>query len=231
MQIIAHRGFWQNPTNPHDSHSHDSPNLKAQNLQNSLISFECAFNCGFGIETDLRDCNANIVISHDLPTLSATNAVQLFALYNNLRSTQTLALNIKADGLGESLKNLITAHKITNYFCFDMSVPDMRHYARLGLKFFTRQSEIERDLPLYDEANGVWCDEFYESWISEKVILGHLQKGKKVAIVSPELHKREYKSAWNYYKKIIDSNALNGNSNILLCTDFPQIAKGFFNDN
>lgn len=241
MQIIAHRGLWQNPTNSHlnphdspiDSPSHDSPNLKAQNqktqnLQNSLISFERALNSGFGIETDVRDCNKNIVISHDIPTLSATNVAQLFALYNKAHSTQTLALNIKADGLCKSLQNLITAHNITNYFCFDMSVPDMRHYARLGLKFFTRQSDIERDLPLYDEANGVWCDEFDESWISEKVILEHLQNGKKVAIVSPELHKREYQSAWNYYKQIIDLNALKGNSNILLCTDFPQIAKDFF---
>ena len=67
MQIIAHRGLWQNPTNSHlnphdspiDSPSHDSPNLKAQNqktqnLQNSLISFERALNSGFGIETDRK---------------------------------------------------------------------------------------------------------------------------------------------------------------------------------
>lgn len=229
MQIIAHRGFWQNPKNPHQPNLNPQNLLhlpKSQNLQNRLQSFECAFLQGFGIETDLRDLCTNLVISHDMPTSSATKLEELFTLYNRLNSTQTLALNIKADGLGEVLLNLIMAHKITHYFCFDMSVPEMRKFAHLGLRFFTRQSEIERDLPLFSEADGVWCDEFYESWISENVILGHLQKGKQIAIVSPELHGREYLSRWEYYKQIIASNALQ--ENLMLCTDFPQIAREFF---
>ncbi len=109
-----------------------------------------------------------------------------------------------------------------------MSVPDMRIFAQNGLNFFTRISEIEQNCALYDEAQGVWCDEFYSHWISESTILAHLENGKKVAIVSPELHKRQYLSAWRNYKQIIESNALSGDSRIFLCTDFPHLAKEFF---
>lgn len=109
-----------------------------------------------------------------------------------------------------------------------MSVPDMRIFAQNGLNFFTRISEIEQNCALYDEAQGVWCDKFYSHWISESTILAHLENGKKVAIVSPELHKRQYLSAWRNYKQIIESNALSGDSRIFLCTDFPHLAKEFF---
>ena len=183
----------------------------------------------------LRDCNTNLVISHDCPTFSAINAKQLFALYQKfVRESSTnlppLALNIKADGLQNLLKNLLEKYQIQNYFCFDMSVPDMRGFECLGLNFFTRQSEIEPNPALYDTAQGVWCDEFYSHWISESTILAHLENGKKVAIVSPELHKREYLSAWKHYKQIIESNALSGDSRIFLCTDFPHLAREFFTD-
>lgn len=226
MQIIAHRGFWC-----------DSTLQIAQNLTpNSLKSFECAFQNGFGIESDLRDYNAQLVISHDMPSANAIKAEQLFSLYQRCMSESSanpinlppLALNIKADGLQNLLKNLLEKYQIQNYFCFDMSVPDMRHYAHFGLTFFTRQSEIEQNPALYDEACGVWCDEFYSHWISESTILAHLESGKKVAIVSPELHKRDYKSAWQDYKQIIESNALSGDSRIFLCTDFPHLAREFF---
>ena len=33
--------------------------------QNTKISFERAIDNKFGIEMDLRDCNGNIIISHD----------------------------------------------------------------------------------------------------------------------------------------------------------------------
>jgi len=52
----------------------------------------------------------------------------------------------------------------------------------------------------------------------------HLDNGKKVAIVSSELHKREYLKHWTYLKSwdIINDN------NLILCTDFPEIATKFF---
>lgn len=218
MQILAHRGFW----GLQDSTKQIKPN--------SLESFKHAFQNGFGIESDLRDFDLQLVISHDMPTSRALRAQSLFALYKNFLHNPPLALNIKSDGLQVALKALLEKYRVKNYFCFDMSVPDMRIFAQNGLNFFTRISEIEQKCVLYDEAQGVWCDEFYSHWISESTILAHLENGKKVAIVSPELHKRQYLSAWRDYKQIIESNALSGDSRIFLCTDFPHLAKEFFNE-
>jgi glycerophosphoryl diester phosphodiesterase len=50
MKIIAHRGMWFN-----------------KHEQNTLVAFERALENGFGIETDFRDFNGSLVISHDLP--------------------------------------------------------------------------------------------------------------------------------------------------------------------
>ena len=50
MQFISHRGFWLKPEE-----------------QNTGIAFTRALKAGFGIETDLRDHQGNIVISHDMP--------------------------------------------------------------------------------------------------------------------------------------------------------------------
>ena len=50
MEIIAHRGFWRKKTD-----------------QNTIGAFKLALNNHFGIETDIRDQNGQLVISHDIP--------------------------------------------------------------------------------------------------------------------------------------------------------------------
>ena len=50
MKILSHRGFWLNPEE-----------------KNKQISFKRAVDCGYGIETDIRDYNGKLVISHDIP--------------------------------------------------------------------------------------------------------------------------------------------------------------------
>jgi len=58
------------------------------------------------------------------------------------------------------LVRLLAAYKITNYFVFDMAVPDGIIYARLNMTTYTRQSEYESVPPFYELAEGVWLDEF-----------------------------------------------------------------------
>ena len=108
-----------------------------------------------------------------------------------------------------------------------MSVPDALSYINLKLKVFTRQSEYEKEPSFYEYASGVWLDEFYSHWIDEKLIKTHLNNGKLVCIVSPELHKRDYHKEWQEYKKI--SENLKAGDKLLLCTDYLDEAKEFFN--
>jgi hypothetical protein len=209
MLIISHRGFW-----------------KEKDEQNTLLSFQRSFENGYGIETDIRDYKGNLVISHDVPDKNAILLSELLHLHKSYQGLK-LALNIKSDGLQDRLYSALNKFDTTNYFLFDMSIPDGLEYIEKDLKIFTRQSEYEK-FPAYLElSEGVWLDEFHSHWVSNEVITDYLTINKDLCIVSPELHGRDYKNEWSDYKKI---NFKLGKGELMLCTDFPDSAKNFFNE-
>jgi hypothetical protein len=153
----------------------------------------------------------------------------LLAQYAELGSTACLALNIKSDGLAPHLASLLEAHAITNYFAFDMSVPDMLHYARAGLRFYTRHSEYEPQPALYEPAAGVWLDAFDRTWFTRETIAGHLRAGKDVCVVSPELHGREVEAVWQMLEGLSGERSFGiASPRLLLCTDRAPVAEGMF---
>jgi len=210
MIIISHRGFWE----------------KSEE-KNTKIAFKKAFEMGFGVETDIRDYAGELVISHDIADKYSLRLEDFFELYNNYNDDLILALNIKADGLQDKLKYLLNHFAISSYFLFDMSMPDALVSKNTGLTIFTRQSEYETKPYLYDNANGIWLDEFQTHWIDKDVINSHIKNNKKICIVSPELHGRNYKKEWNDYKKVETNFNID---NMMICTDYPQDAKRFFNN-
>ncbi|EAK0440363.1 hypothetical protein YZ16_07550 [Campylobacter lari] len=209
MTIISHRGLWNKC-----------------NEKNTMKAFEQSFKNNFGVETDLRDMLEQIVISHDMSNSNCLTLDDFFALYKRFSNNFPLALNIKADGLQSILKEFLEKYNVNNYFVFDMSVPDALLYIKAGFNVFTRQSEYEKQPSFYNEACGVWMDEFYEHWINEKIIREHLENNKKICIVSPELHKRDFKKEWQEYKEI--SKKLDNDDSLMLCTDYPIQAREFF---
>lgn len=209
--ILSHRGYWLQ-----------------QEEKNTTVSFERSFSLGFGTETDIRDFNGELVISHDIANKQAITLKYFFELYASFDKTLPLALNIKADGLQQPIAELLRKYNIENYFVFDMSIPDTIGYLKKGISFYTRQSEYETNLALYQEAQGVWIDEFNHHWIDDNVLKAHLDKGKNICIVSPELHKREYHKEWLDYKTNYN---LFTDSRISICTDKPEEAKAFFYEN
>ena len=212
IEIISHRGLWRKPFE-----------------RNSLASLRSSIDEGFGLETDVRDLNGDLVISHDMPTGSDENVTldELLRIYCSSSCNLTLALNVKSDGLSSSIKEQLQKYKIENYFVFDMSVPDTLSYKNEGLNYFTRQSEYETEPVLYHEACGVWLDEFQGHWIGRKEIQQHIKKNKKICIVSPELHNRKYEKEWNHYKEIEQQLNI---TNLMICTDYPELAQEFFNE-
>lgn len=213
MEILSHRGYWKN-----------------EGEKNTKIAFERSFQLGFGTETDIRDLNGELVISHDPPTIDCQylTVADFFKLYNICGYGLQLALNIKSDGLQRKLMQLIIDFNITNYFVFDMSIPDTIGFFKTNTKIFTRQSEYEINPAFYTQVDGIWLDEFNEHWIDDDVIKKHIKNGKKVCIVSPELHGREYDLVWKKYKSIFLADSEN---RISICTDLPEIAKKFFYEN
>ena len=205
MIVLSHRGFWLNNSE-----------------KNTKLAFERSFSKGFGTETDIRDYNGELVISHDIANSQSMPLTDFFDIFVKYDKELYLALNIKADGLQQKLKKILEEYKIQNYFLFDMSVPDGLICIKNNLKVFTRESEYEKQPSFYYESDGVWLDSFIDEWIDEKVINKHLNNAKKACIVSPDLHKRAYKSTWQRYI------TFKNNDNVLLCTDHPDEAQEFF---
>lgn len=133
MEIISHRGFWE-----------------TEEEKNAETSFQRSFINNYGTETDLRDLNGEIVISHNMPLLKDNPMTinDFFELYNKYSINKTLALNVKSDGLQEQLKSKLLEYNIQNYFVFDMSIPDTRGYIRNDINFYIRLSEIEKEIIL-----------------------------------------------------------------------------------
>lgn len=208
--ILSHRGYW----------------LKEKE-KNTIKAFERSFSLGFGTETDIRDFNGELVISHDIPTGSPLSVDSFFQIYNSFDNSLPLALNIKSDGLQEALNKIIKKYKIENYFVFDMSIPDTIGYLKKSIKTYARQSEYEQTPSFYNTVNGIWLDEFKTEWITTDIIRSHVANSKNVCIVSPELHKKDYLKRWQDYK--CNFNLANNNY-INICTDFPVKAKEYFNE-
>jgi len=209
LAILAHRGFWQKPEE-----------------KNSPAALRRALAEGFGIETDLRDHAGRLVISHDPAGPDSFSAPDFLALCREINPLAPLALNIKADGLRPLLKSLLQHHPAQNYFCFDMSVPETLLYHRDGLRFFTRESEHEPAPVLYAPAAGVWLDMFTGDWATPAHLSQHLQAGKQVALVSPELHGRPHLPFWTSLR----ASPAARDPSLMLCTDHPQAAREFFHD-
>ena len=210
MIILSHRGFWI-----------------TEDEKNKVVAFTRSFNNNFGVETDIRDLNDNLVISHDLPCDKYNDILSVeifFELYNQIGNNLPLALNIKSDGLQDILQNALLKYNINNYFVFDMSIPDTINYIKKGFNVFSRQSEHEQEPAFYNSVQGIWLDSFNTIWYNNEIITNHLIENKKVAIVSSELHKRDQIILWNFIK----SNNFHKNENIYLCTDFPIEANIFF---
>lgn len=207
MRILSHRGYWKTAVE-----------------KNSPVALERSFSCGFGTETDIRDCLGELVISHDPPHQGALRAAELFELHRRLGPSLPLALNIKADGLQAMLLDLLTTYDVQDFFVFDMAIPDAAGYLRHGIRFFTRQSEWEPDPPCYAAAAGVWLDAFQSEWYDTDTIVRHLDHGKQVCVVSPDLHGREHRGLWDR----LAASSIAKHPDLMLCTDFPEDARDAF---
>ena len=207
MKIISHRGYW-----------------KTELEKNTLPAFSSSFMLGFGTETDVRDFNQQLVISHDMANGREISLDAVLTLANSLNKGKqlTLALNIKSDGLAAHIGRAIQLYKNLDCFVFDMSVPDMRNYFKENIPTFSRMSEVERIPTWIDFCEGIWLDSFESDWFSNSLILDLLSKGKRVCIVSPELHKRSHIELWKRIAPLADEQLL------MLCTDHPEQAHEFF---
>jgi hypothetical protein len=200
--IYAHRGMWQTP-----------------DQQNSIQAIEDSRIHGFGVETDFRSNNHSLVVSHDPCGDSGLLAVDEIDF-----SEIPVAMNIKEDGLLNQYQSFLKKYPNKHTFLFDGSIPEMVKIKEKGLPHALRLSEYETELPW--EPQFLWIDGFYSNWwINSKRIFSLLEK-HFVVFVSPELHKREFESAWEFFN-VLESKQI---ARFGICTDYPGELKAKFNE-
>jgi hypothetical protein len=190
--IFAHRGLW---TDVRD--------------QNSQLAISNGLSSGFAVETDFRDMLGELVISHDPPV---ENSVLFF---DKSWSERRIAYNIKSDGLSSHFAHMVQDMRDTNSFVFDGSMPEMLKMRRLGVPHALRLSEYERDLPWNVEF--VWVDGFEEDWWLNDPRIMSLLQAKHLIFVSPELHGREHRLAFDWFSQLRAREIYD----FSVCTDFP----------
>lgn len=207
MIVISHRGYWKVPGE-----------------KNSADAFHRTFSLGFGTETDLRDAAGRVVVSHDPAGDDAMGVETMLSIHREYNNALPLALNIKADGLQGLVRKALAEFAPADAFVFDMSVPDAIQWVKAGIPVFTRHSDVEPEPVLYQESAGVWLDGFHSDWWGAETVRRHLDRGKRVCIVSPELHGRDHRPAWERMLM----QGVSHSSAVILCTDFPEQAREIF---
>jgi hypothetical protein len=209
VRILAHRGF-----EPNDN--------SISGLMNGLRE-------GFGIETDIRDLDGEIVISHDAPTKfnQLLYLDDFLKAYNDENHLLPLAFNIKSDGLATLLIEKISKFALKDYFVFDMSVPDQFKYLN-KTKVFSRISEFEKNFELLKLSQGCWLDEIGSPWLTVKDFEFIVKLQKPIAIVSREIHGWDHLDLWEIIRRVLDKYQYG--QDILLCTDLPDEARVYFNE-
>ena len=205
--VLAHRGMWSETV--------------GGNTAGALLD---AVAKGLGVETDIRDRNREIIISHD------PGAGSSLLLENFLGSVPAksefpglVALNVKADGLVPLLTDeLGGVHSLgtVRHFFFDMSIPETLKYLAAGLPVALRVSEYEQvDTSLRGKSQlsvRLWVDCFESDWfIGDGTLLGLLEL-HSVTLVSPEIHGRDPRWAWDWVHKLRQQGL-----DVSICTDTP----------
>lgn len=193
-RIYAHRGLW-----------HTKIEQNSEQAINDCIARK------YGLETDLRLGSEGIVLAHSPEDLSLDPVVISKAIFST-----NVALNIKEDGLLPLLVKFKEKIINSNSFVFDGSIPEMLIYKKAGIPQALRLSEYESELPW--ETDILWVDGFESDWWLTESSKNRFFLGKRVIIVSPEIHGRSPETTWNY----ILENWDNPHFEIAICTDRPQ---------
>lgn len=202
MIIISHRGYWKTPEE-----------------KNTSVAFRRSFELGFGTETDVRDRDGELVISHDPASADSQTLEDFLKLAEKFNLP--LALNIKSDGLAVKLHQLMSGYS-GQWFVFDMSVPDMRQHLNAENPVYGRLSDVEPSVPWADECRGIWLDSFSSDWLEGVHIENFLNVYNQVCCVSSELHQRHPATLWEKLLRFKKHDQL------MLCTDQPEEARLYF---
>lgn len=187
--------------------------------ENSIQACLSAKRSGFGIEVDLRQKFGEIYLSHDQNLNSVRENLQEIS---NLNISS--ALNLKEDGLLPIIKKIYDFNLGQHSFVFDGSMPEMYRAARMNIPHALRLSEYEMDLAWTSDY--LWLDGFEKDWWLNNDSINNLFKTRKLVVVSPELHGRDFEQVWVHLKQLV---GLSDNW-FGICTDLAEDFRHFFEE-
>jgi hypothetical protein len=158
----------------------------------------------YGIEVDVRDFGADLVLAHD-PFCGGEKLDNFLSNFSH----KFIILNVKSERIEYSILKLLNKYSIKNYSFLDSSFPMMNKLSNEGVKNqFVRYSEFE---PLQflkrmaGRVDWVWADCFNKMPLNKMNFKQIKKCGYKVCIVSPELQNQEWKIL-EYGEKLNDNN-------------------------
>ena len=172
-----------------------------------------------GVEIDIRS-NGNVLFLHHDPFILG----ELFEEWIEHYKHGTLILNVKEEGLEESILKLMNKYNIDDYFFLDQSFPFLRKTSKEGeSRCAVRVSEyenIDTALSLKGMVDWVWVDCFTSFPLDLKGFKMLKAAGFKLCFVSPELQGFTEYSSVKKFRNRIDSIGIKGDA---VCTKYPDL--------
>ena len=168
----------------------------------------------FGVEMDIRDNGKDLIVSHD-----PFKGGELFSDWLESYQHSFLVVNVKSDGIENTISALLEKKGIKKYFFLDFAMPTLiRESLKKEKEIAVRFSEyepLESVLCFSKKASWVWLDSFHTLNIDANA-WKILKENFKVCLVSPELQGRDPKEIVEIRKKYphYDFDAV--------CSKFPQ---------
>lgn len=176
----------------------------------------------YGVEIDIRSNNGKLILQHD-PFKNG----DLFDKWLKSYKHRTIILNIKEEGLEESIIESLENYKVDDYFFLDQSFPFLiKKKDSVNKKSAIRFSEfedIETIKNSLDYVSWIWIDCFSKYPKKNLKLLNTFkQQGIKLCLVSPELQGHNIFDFVNDHYSLIKSYNLDA-----VCTKNPEFWKKF----
>ena len=140
-----------------------------------------------GIEIDIRSDANGLYLSHD-PFAPGERLESFLDDYRH----RLLILNVKEDGLEDSISSELSRLQIDNYFFLDQADPTIIRRGMVGLRDaairFSEYESIETVRTMAQFASWVWIDSFSKRDFNPDLISEFSDIGLRTCLVSPELH-------------------------------------------
>jgi hypothetical protein len=174
----------------------------------------------FGLEIDLRVHHDSLVLAHD-PFTAGDKFEDWLPHFRH----KMLILNVKEDGLEETILKLLVRYKIMDYFFLDQPFPTLRKSAMNDYRTALRLSEYENPVNNVDlKVEWLWLDSFFGDWQYLEQHADWIKQGQfRTCVVSPELQGRVVGDEPEQLVKIMQNLGLEISA---VCTKRPEAWEG-----